>query len=72
VSNVIPGEPKFYAVVAEFKSEEALVMEQFLRTADHETAYARMRSLESDPRVVRVALVALTYASGNRALLEGK
>lgn len=59
-----------YAVVAEFKGEGPLLMEAVGRSTSYESARERSRSMTSDPRVIRVAIVRLEpTGDGNDLLL---
>lgn len=59
-----------YALVIEHKAEGPLVWEQSLSTADYETIYKRMGEATKNPLVVRVCMVKLEYAYGNKEVLS--
>lgn len=59
-----------YVVIAESKTEAALVHETFLYAADYETAQSRMRCFADDKNTIRVCMAQLVYAEGNKDLLK--
>lgn len=59
-----------FALAVEFKGEGPLLMEALARGTSFRSARDAMRVFEADPRVVRVAIVRLEYASGNELLLH--
>lgn len=60
-----------YVVIAEYKNDEPLVHETYLRVTFSDEAERRMRELKASPNVIRVAIAKLEYSTGNRSLLEG-
>lgn len=68
-----PLDTGVYAVVAEFKEQDAVLMETEGRGSSFEAAQARMRSLAARPDVLRVCVVRVEHVgvwSGNRSLLK--
>lgn len=58
---------KVYGVIAEFKAESPIIMEG--RPMTHQEAYGRMKKMESDHRVIRVAMFRAVYESGHDGLI---
>ncbi len=60
-----------YVLIAEYKAEEQLVIEQSLHTASYNKIYTKLHQLERDPNIVRVCMAKLQYERGNKNLMKG-
>ena len=60
-------DPKIFGVMLEWKTEQPLIMEGVPMTYDQ--AVARMKSMCSDPKVIRAAVFEMKYADGNETLI---
>lgn len=59
-----------YGLIIEWKDEPATLMECQLNKCDGDSVAARMRKVTADPRVIRVAMVRLSYVRGHDELIQ--